>query len=199
MTLVRPGGPVLKAPMARIAEGRAATSTTFYNIPGNSVGAQTVFTIIVNTLYHFPMHVATQITLDQLALEVTTGVASTNIRMGIYDANASWQPVNLVVDAGTVATATTGVKTVAVTNALSPGRYLLVFVSDGGPALRIISLGVNGAPLLDTLGASPAQTRWNRAFTYAALPATGTDWDTAASADTSGAGHAMMFVRILTP
>lgn len=164
---------------AVVAEGRAATGTTFYNIPGINLGAVGTFTIVVDTLYHFPMVVTTPITINTFAIEITTAVAATNVRIGLYTADRDWQPETRVVDAGTIDSATTGVKTISSTQSLDVGRYLLVCVSNGGPAAREFQGTHPGMSTLDTsLGATPFGTRHRRAFTYAALPATPSDWDT---------------------
>jgi hypothetical protein len=43
--------------------------------------------------------------------------------MGIYNADANYQPTTLLLDAGTVSAATTGLKEITISQSLSPGVY----------------------------------------------------------------------------
>ena len=71
--------------------------------------------------------VAVPCTMTSISVEVTTGgEASAVLRLGVYsDSEAAHTPLSmdLVADFGTVAAATTGVKTASGSQALAPGRY----------------------------------------------------------------------------
>jgi len=140
--------------------------------------------------------VATQITIDQLLLEVTTAVAG-SIRLGIYSADTDWQPVALILDAGTVDCSTTGVKSISINQTLSPGRYLLVLVSDVGPTVRVVRGGNRYAGLNTAIGTSAMIMSLYRAFTFAPLPDPPSDWDTIYTSSYPF-NHAVL-VRVATP
>lgn len=130
----------------------------------------------INTLRAIPLVVSKLVTIDQLAINVTTLGTGSNARVGIYTDNGNLYPGALVADCGSISTATTGVKTYA-TNlpvTLLPGLYWLVIVGDGtAPTIR--ALNVNSmSPILglDSGLGTAWGVGWSVAFTFAALPAT---------------------------
>ena len=133
-------------------------------------------------------------------LEVTTaGVASSVARLGIYNADADWQPTTLVVDAGTVAVDSTGVKTITLSPVvtLAPGKYLLALLSNGAPTLRGAFVYSNYVGYSSTLGGSAMTISLSVSQAYGALPDPGTDWtDTVATANPF---RYFVFVRVQTP
>lgn len=181
-----------------IAEGRPKTGATIpYTIPGVEMLSTNTFAIGTNTVRYNPMFVSTPITLDQIAIEVTSaGAGGTTARLGIYHADADWQPTALVVDAGTVAVDSTGVKTASINTTLQPGRYLLAFNASGAPTLRTRAGATRymGSPA--ALGTAFTGTM-SKALAYAAFTDPGTAWDTTL---TSGSGFiCFIFVRVATP
>jgi hypothetical protein len=78
-------------------------------------------------MYLQPFVVAVSCTMTSISVEVTTaGEASALLRLGVYsDEEAAHTPLamDLVADFGTVAAATTGVKSASGSQALTPGRY----------------------------------------------------------------------------
>lgn len=70
-------------------------------------------------------------TFDMIGVEVTTAVASSTVRLGIYSVTNSL-PTTLVLDAGTVDSSTTGVKQIVISQQLTKGSYILVAVQQGG-------------------------------------------------------------------
>ena len=162
-----------------VVVGRAkAGGTTHYMVPGVELSATGTVAIAANVLRYEPFITNTTITIDQLALEVTTASAGgTTLRMGIYNADTDWQPTSLIVDAGTVAADSLGVKTASISQTLSPGRYLKVINSDSTPTLRT---GRGGSALLgaqSTLTSAPFFTP-SVATAYAAFTAAGVAWTT---------------------
>jgi hypothetical protein len=132
--------------------------------------------MVANTLFALPLWVAEAMTLDRLAINVTTAASSTNTRIGIYAATslAAWYPSALVLDAGAVDTGTTGVKSLTISQALAGGRpYWLALLSSGTPTFRG-SNNVWTAPILGTDSTLPATgaTALTVAQTYGALPST---------------------------
>lgn len=164
-----------------VPEGRPRDATTTYlTIPGvDGLSLSGTFGIAANTLYHECIYVSTNITVDQILIEVTTLAAGASARLGIYTADRDWQPVSLVLDAGTVSVASIGVKSIAINQVLPAGKYLLVMVSDGAPSLRRWAGSQRYSGWLTTLGAAGWISLLTRAFTYATLPDPPSDWDTA--------------------
>lgn len=186
------------------AHGRFSTGTNQYVLPGVhfSDGAGAIVTAADNIYYH-PIYVETTITVDQMIINVTgAAVASSTCRLGIYDATVDWQPDTLIIDAGTVACDSTGVKILNhADQVLTADRYLLAIISDGGPSLRSIFGTVDGegiettldtAPLARRLTVSGQGSQWSGGFN-----ASGTDWNSVAY--TSTGFDNMIFLDVGTP
>jgi hypothetical protein len=182
---------------AAIAEGRPkAGAVISYTLPGVETFAATTLAVSANVIRYFPILVVTPITLDQLAVEVTAaGAGSTTARLGIFNADADWQPGTLVVDGGTVATDSTGVKTATINTTLQPGRYLLALNSDGGATLRGRHGGTRYAGFPAAIGAAFMATM-TKSLAYAAFGSPGTAWDTQL---TSSGFIYIVFCRVSTP
>jgi len=128
--------------------------------------------VTANLLYASPIYVSETLTTSALGIYVTTGAASTNVRMGIYNC-ANGIPTSLVVDAGTGSTSSSAVtREISVSQVLTPGWYFIAAVFDGTPTLRAqavnrgSTLGISGG--LNGVGV----TQYTAAHTYGALPAT---------------------------
>lgn len=183
-----------------VVEGRAknADATIYYSIPGNQAATVATSAITANVVRYAPFLVKTPITLDQLSIEVTAaGAASTTARLGIYNADTDWQPTSLVVDAGTVAVDSTGVKTASISQSLSPGRYLLAFNSDGAPTVRIVRGGAHLLGYDPALNTTPFVTNIRVTQAYAVFPSPGTAWTTITAGATPNITS--IFVRISVP
>ena len=125
--------------------------------------------VTANTLYALPFVAHRAITVDRIAIHVATLAAGASARLGIYQAGTNLYPGSLLLDAGVVSVATTGVKAITISQALAAGLYWLALVSDGAPNVR----GVAAA--FTPVGVKPTAfdigyCGWNVAFTYAALP-----------------------------
>ena len=70
----------------------------------------------------------------------TTGAV---VRLGIYDTDSSGKPVNLVLDAGTISSTTTGVKTITISQSLTAGKYFLTAVSQTAQCNLLAEIGVH--------------------------------------------------------
>ena len=145
--------------------------TAQYEFGGNSQGISgAAFTMVANTLYAVPFWVTRLKTFDRIAVDVTAEVAGKSIRLGIYNDGTNLYPGTLVLDAGTVSAASTGLKAVTISKQLTKGLYWLAAVSDGTPGLKqsaplnVSRLGNDG---VDFGGSSQG---WSVSFTYAALP-----------------------------
>ena len=184
------------------AEGRAKSATvTYLSVPGVETSTVTAQGITADRLYYMPMCVTSTISLDQLVVEVTiAGAGGTVARLGIYNADTDWQPTSLVEDSGLTATVpldAAAVTEISIGQTLTAGRYLLAYVGNGGPALRIVKGGSRYAGYLNTLGATPFVEQLYVAFAYAALPDPGTAWDTVVTAATPF--RYWIFPRISSP
>lgn len=139
--------------------------------------AMTTGALTVNRLYAMPFYSPRGGTLDRIGIQVTTLGASGAARLGIYSATSDTNlyPSTLVLDAGTISTATTGMKTLTISQALSANTlYWLVLVC-GTAACTIRSLAVGGVwPIFGATNALATASGVGLyvAFTYAALPAT---------------------------
>ena len=164
-----------------------------YYGPVGMVGGAATLAITANNLYAVPFLVQRTTTWDRIALQVTTGgIATTTARLGIYNDGTNLYPGTLVVDAGTVAVDSTGVKAATISQQLQPGLYWLAFVSDGAPVIRRTGtvpwglLGVDGTEL------TAQDALWTVAFTYAALP------DPFTAGGTESDDHYVVCLRLLS-
>ena len=96
--------------------------------------ALTTFAFPTGEMYFTPVWVPIAMTADRLAINVTSGIASGTTRLGIYSSDANGVPNALVVDAGTVATTSSGVKEATISQALTPGLYWLAAVNQTAAA-----------------------------------------------------------------
>lgn len=150
------------------------SGAAWWYIPGNLVFGQTTKAVNANFMSYYPWFLQAPWTFDTLGLEVTTAGAGL-MRVGIYNADAKWQPSTLVLDAGTFDVSTLGVKTKAITAlTLQPGRYIVVAVDNVNTTIRVMNVQTPAVGVGTGMGASPIAFEWYRAFTYAALPADGT-------------------------
>lgn len=97
-------------------------------------------TTISGALWFVPVYFGTAVTLDRLAIEVTTAVAATTVRLGIYDDDGTGgQPGTLILDAGTVSSATTGVKEATISQSVSGMVYFAYVCNSSSVALRCLT------------------------------------------------------------
>jgi len=132
--------------------------------------ALTTGALTANRLYAIPFVVSKRTVLDRIAINVTTA-GTGNARLGIYEDLGTY-PSKLLLDAGAISIATTGVKSVTISHVLTNGLKWLVIVSNGTPTIRSFAVA-SLSPVLgygNTLGTAPNLGLYT-AFTYAALPA----------------------------
>jgi hypothetical protein len=171
-----------------------ATSNVYCSFPV-AQGSQNAFAYNNGSIVFVPMMLAVGRTADRIGIEVTiAGTAATSVhRLGIW-ADSSGVPGTLLVDAGTVATDSTGLKEATISQALAANTlYWLGAVQQGAPGtnatLRVCATfgphmtdsnpaapssgpsgtGVTGAlgstPTLGTTGAQAGATRIFLRFT----------------------------------
>ena len=125
--------------------------------------------LVADKLYALPFVVARSMTFDRIAMEVTTLVDPSNIRMGIYNNGTNLYPGTLKLDAGTVSSATTGIKAITINHQLTKGLYWIVCVSDDVPTVMAYdkTLFPIGLKLTDF---TYDRAGWYADHTYGALP-----------------------------
>ncbi len=105
------------------------------------------------TVYYAPFFVSIASRIANVAMEVTTGGASSSSRIGIYSAHASTgQPNTLLGQSAEIDTATTGIKEEAITPVILAAKtnyWMAVAASGGAPTTRRISWAEGGAAVSD--------------------------------------------------
>jgi hypothetical protein len=104
-------------------------------------------TITFNTarMAAVPLWVGEAVTLDRIALEVTTvGLAGTLIRLGIYRDGTGHYPGALLLDAGTVVGDALGAQAATINQALAAGLYWLAAACQGTAAGNPVVRSING-------------------------------------------------------
>lgn len=118
-----------------------------------------------------PIFVGHSFTANRIGINVVSGAAGA-ARLGVYAprSDSDPDPGLLILDAGTIDTSTTGVKEITISQAFTPGLYLLALV--GNATVSYQSAGATGGSVI--WGSTRFQTHisWSRSrsFTYAALP-----------------------------
>jgi len=89
-------------------------------------------------LYAMLFVVARDMTFDRIAIDVNTLESGKDVRLGIYNCNASLKPSSLIKDCVTVDTDSAVLKELALSPSVSltKGRYFLVAISDAGGTVR---------------------------------------------------------------
>lgn len=93
--------------------------------PSDTTGAATQ-----NLLFFSLFSVGATALFDRIGLEVTAAAASSTVRLGIYS-DLGRKPSNLLLDAGTIDSATTGAKELTISKVLFPGLYWLAAAGQG--------------------------------------------------------------------
>lgn len=89
------------------------------------------------TMYFVPLIVEPGQTYTRIGAEVISVVAASTMRMGLYAADSSTGgPGTLIVDAGTIDTATSGTKEITISETLDDVRYFIGGVSDAAISVR---------------------------------------------------------------
>jgi len=132
--------------------------------------ANTTLAVGANIMYAIPIFVPTTTTYTAISVEVTTLKAGASIQLGIYrDLNGA--PDALVLDAGNVSAAATGLKTIVISQALTPGWYWLIGLASDTPAVRATT-AAGGFRMLGGTSGTDVTTHvgWSVAQAYGALP-----------------------------
>jgi hypothetical protein len=157
------------------------TSTRYaYGIPNAQFTVTGTQSLTANTVYYQPFEVTAPLTLDFMALEVTTAAAGGgNLRLGVYAADANLQPTGApVFDSGdiTVTAAATGILSKQGTPVtLQPGVYLTAANTSVGLTARTFLGGIGFVQT--TMGANLNVLNLV-SQTQGAFPTPGTAWST---------------------
>lgn len=101
-------------------------------------------------LYAHLVYVPTTDTYTRIGCNVTAGgTGGTAARLGIYTVGTNGNPDTLVLDAGTVAVDSTGVKEIVISQSLTKGLYYAAWISDGTPTVTTLNT-VGGLIGIDT-------------------------------------------------
>jgi hypothetical protein len=152
---------------------QVSTHTMLPNVA--QVGTAGTVTLAANLVRYFPFVVSPTVTIATLQCEVSTNVAATNVAWAIYECDSAYTPGALVVDLGTIDSATTGAKSIgSLSQSLGIGRYLLALNSNGAPALRTWRGTWLNAPVVGTFASTMFAVFFRTSTaTYGTWPGTG--------------------------
>lgn len=121
------------------------TSLLDYSLLGDLwPSAVTTVTPSTNRWNFEPFILNEPVTVDRVAMEITTaGDAGKLARIALYTATTAWQPATLIQDFGTIpedpgVVPALQVITISPTLTIQPGRYITVWITNGGTAYRSI-------------------------------------------------------------
>ena len=116
-----PFGPVIK------------TGYYYSSLGTDSSASVAIASAITNNLELQPFYLAATATAIRITIQVQTGTTGGVIRLGIYNNAAGGDyPGTLLLDAGTVTTATAGAKTITISQSLSAGLYWIGYLQTAG-------------------------------------------------------------------
>lgn len=164
-----------------IPKSYPTAGSTYYMSNRNFTVGETTGTVtaVANALYFIPVFFGQPTTLDRLAIEVTTAVAATTARLGIYDSDGTGgQPGTLIIDAGTVATTSLGVKEATISQSVSGLVYFVYVCNSASVAFRCLTRSSGLAAPFNLLYFNSANTDpfaqsptvWRRSSVTGALP-----------------------------
>lgn len=175
--LINTFGPLLNCPIP----GHIGTSIGAVDYIANcqNMTALATSTLTTGTLYAIPFIAPHRgATLSRIAAEVTTLLAASNIRLGLYSNKSltSMYPNTMLEDSGNLSSATTGVKTYTTNRILTPGYvyWMTINVSSSSTlALRTVAVaGVSSWLGMPTAGTTALNTGITVASTFGANPST---------------------------
>lgn len=110
------------------------TGLRYYASPSS---ARTTASVADGVACAHPFWVGQTTTFERIGAEVTTAVAASAVRLGVYADTGRGSPGARILDAGTIDSTTTGAKEITISTTLQPGLYWLTTVAQGGaPTMR---------------------------------------------------------------
>jgi hypothetical protein len=94
-------------------------------------GVIDTISMAANVAMYTPFPVERNVTIDRIGLNIAAGVAASTVRLGIYG-DTGGLPGTLLVDAGTINSASTGYMEITISTAITTGRVWLCAVMQGG-------------------------------------------------------------------
>lgn len=122
--------------------GAATYGSGSFVLPATNATALTTIAMAANRFEAIPFIPAHDLTINELALEVTTLIAASQFRLGIYADNGAAAPGSLLVGTGLLDSGTTGYKTETITSRTLAGGELvwLVSLTSSNPTMRGVAL-----------------------------------------------------------
>lgn len=157
-------------PLFEQAHNSFFRSGRYYNGNSTSSSAGSVF-LAANILRAQPFPVPRLTAFDRISIDVSAPSVGSSVRLGIYNDNGSGFPGSLVLDAGTVSSASIGTKEITIAQTLDAGMYWLGYVSNGAPLITARPFTGTYSPL--GAGSPAGAIEFNIytvAFVFAALP-----------------------------
>ena len=148
-----------------------------YYRAGNTAGVSTSYTLNINHMYTQIICFGEDITIDQLAIYISTAAAAGGVaRMGLYADDGTLHPGQLIYDSGEIDTTTTGPKTAAPPSpiAIAKGTPFWACFLCGVAAPKLKSSDITCRPALgtDNVGGGWLSNGFYADKAYGALPAT---------------------------
>lgn len=148
-----------------------------YHLGAMTISALTATAFGKDTIRFTPFQIPKKVTVTKVAFNVTVaGDASTTARVAIYSPHATTKfPGSLLVDFGTIAIDSTGVKEYSISQVLDPGIYWLAINHNSTTSPTLRSITSSSFPAIGGSSSSlPASmiNVYTQGFTYAAMPST---------------------------
>ena len=127
----------LASDIAGLGIGSIGYANNKYYLPYLMSGGATVNIQVANQINYVPFFVRKKTTFTRIGVNVTLS-AGTSARLGIYNV-ANGVPTSLLLDCGTISTASTGEKEATISQSLNVGFYYLAIVCDNTPTINSVT------------------------------------------------------------
>ena len=127
----------LASDIAGLGVGAIGYRTNGYYFPYLMASAGSTSSMVANRINYVPFFVRKKTTFTRIGIQVTT-LFGTNARLGIYNAD-NGIPTSLLLDCGTISTASTGEKEATISQSLNVGFYFLALICDSTPTIYVTS------------------------------------------------------------
>ncbi len=117
-----------------------ALASPRWTTPGWMINDRAALNTTSGRILYVPIFVARRTTYDRIGIEVDTSPGASLIRLGIYD-SLDDLPNNLVVDAGTIDSSTTGSKEIVISETLDRGFYFTAAIANA--VVGVLGIDIN--------------------------------------------------------